>query len=89
MQQTEITPRQRVTNRVLDKMMELAGYSLYYDDYLKLQDNQKERYKITQETLDLWSRWAVQIVEKELRCTTYEAEVEVSWIQHNFGLSQK
>lgn len=89
MQQTETTPRQRVTSKVLDKMIELAGHSLYYNDYLKLQDNQKERYRITQQALDLWSKWAVQVVQNELRCTTYEAELEVSWIQHNFGLLEK
>lgn len=89
MQQIETTPRQRVTSKVLDKMIELAGHSLYYNDYLKLQDNQKERYRITQQALDLWSKWAVQVVQNELRCTTYEAELEVSWIQHNFGLLEK
>jgi hypothetical protein len=89
MQQIETTLKQRVTSKVLDKMMELAGYSLYYSDYLKLQDNQKNRYKITQQALDTWSRWAVQVIENELKCTTYEAELEVSWIQHNFALLEK
>ena len=67
MQQIETTLKQRVTSKVLDKMMELAGYSLYYSDYLKLQDNQKSRYKITQQALDTWSRWAVQVIENELK----------------------
>lgn len=89
MQHIETTPKQRVTNKVLDKMMELAGYSLYYNDYIKLQDNHKTKYKITQQALDTWSRWAVQVIQKELRYTTYEAELEVSWIQHNFALLEK
>lgn len=89
MQHTETTPRQRATNKVLDKMMQLAGYSLYYDDYAKLQDSKKHTYQISKQDIDLWSKWAVQTIEKELRCTTYEAEIEVSWIQHNFGLLEK
>ena len=88
MQHIETTPRQRVTNKVLDQMMVLAGHTLYYDEYLKLQDNEKSKYKISQKAIEVWSNWAVQLVQKELKCSLYEAEIELSWIQHNFGLSQ-
>lgn len=88
MQYTDTTPRQRVTNKVLDQMMVFAGHTLYYDEYLKLQDIQKNKYKISQTALEVWSDWAMQVVQKELKCTLYEAQIEVSWIQHNFGLTQ-
>jgi len=88
MQYTETTPRQKVTNKVLDQMMVFAGHTLYYDEYLKLQDNEKNKYKISQKAIEVWSNWAVQLVQKELKCSLYEAEIELSWIQHNFGLSQ-
>lgn len=89
MQYTETTPRQRVTNKVLDKMMQLAGYSIYYNEYAKLQDSKKQTYKISRQDIDLWSEWAVQTIENDIKCTTHEAEIEVCWIQHNFGLLEK
>lgn len=89
MQYTEVTPRQKVTNKVLDQMMVYAGHTLYYDEYVRLQENEKQKYTISEKALDLWSRWAVSVVQHELRCATQEAENEVSWIQHNFALTQK
>lgn len=89
MQYTDTTPRQKATNKVLDRMMEFAGHSFYYDEYVKLKDSQKEKYTITEKTLDTWSKWAVPVIQHDLKCTTQEAEIEVSWIQHNFGLTQK
>lgn len=89
MQYIEVTPRQKVTNKILDQMMVYAGHTLYYDEYVRLQESEKQKYIISEKALDLWSRWAVSVVQHELRCTTMEAENEVSWIQHNFGLTQK
>lgn len=84
----EPTSRQKTTGKLLDKMLELAGHSIYYDEYVKLSDKYKSDYTISQADLNVWSNWAVRFLQKELNYNLKQAEEEVSWIQHYHGLKQ-
>lgn len=81
--------KQKVTNLVLDKMLELAGYNVTYERYSQLTHQQQQQYTISQKTMEYWANWAANAFQQNLNYDRTSAEVEVSWIQYSFGLNIK
>lgn len=85
----EVTLKQTIIKQVLDEMMYLAGYDVKYLSYLKLNEEAKKRYTISQSAMDKWMNWGASHIEDRLRYNRIQAETEISWIHYNFGLLEK
>lgn len=80
----------------INKMMEIAGHKLTYDDlpkgeYSELPEEEKEnpwfmRYTMTTEQHGEWEKWFVEEYKKRIRNSRKEAKKEFSWLSLAYGL---
>jgi len=72
---------------ILNKMFEIAGHDVTYDDIKDRKDNWYQQWKMTYEQNEEWKLWGTQYFRKELRMNKRAAEIEMGWISLMWGLS--
>lgn len=71
---------------VINKMFEIAGYNLCYEDVENREDAWFIRYEMTLEQNLEWKEWGVSEIRKRFRHTIKQAEREMGMINLQWGL---
>ncbi len=61
---------------LVNKMFEIAGHSVTYDDIKGRQDNWYQQWEMTLAENEEWKRWGVDHLRKSLKIPKYKAEKE-------------
>ena len=78
--------QQEMPKNLIDKMFELAGHLLRYEDVVGRQDNWFQQYTMTQDQNDEWRKWGVEYLRKKKRWTKKMAEREMAMVDLSCGL---
>lgn len=80
------TPEEN-TKILIDKMFELAGHDVKYEDIVDRKDNWFWDWTMTMEQRNQWMEWGVDYLRKNNRYTTKkQAEINMSWVDMQWGL---
>ena len=71
---------------LVNKMFEIAGHSVTYDDIKGRQDNWYQQWEMTLAENEEWKRWGVDHLRKVLKIPKYKAEKEMMWANLQWGL---
>lgn len=72
---------------LIDKMFELAGHAVKYEDIVDRKDNWFWDWTMTMEQRNQWMEWGVGYLRKNNRYTTKkQAEINMSWVDMQWGL---
>jgi hypothetical protein len=72
---------------LIDKMFEIAGHEVKYEDIVDRKDNWFWDWTMTMEQRDQWMEWGVEYLRKNNRYTTKkQAEINMSWVDMQWGL---
>ena len=84
-----LTKQQKIDLFVVDainKMFEIAGHSVTYDDILGV-ENWFQKYTMTVEQGEEFKKWGKKYLMKELRMYAKAAEQEMMWFNLQWGLT--
>lgn len=81
-----IDKRLQTAKDIINKMMEIAGYDVTFDDLVKEEDGWYSRYTMTQEQSDEWKEWGMKKLMKDRGMTKKKAEYEMSMMDLAYGL---
>jgi len=79
----------QITEDLINKMFELAGHTLKYEDVAGRKDNWFQAYTMTQEQNDEWKKWGIAYLRKKKRWSKHIAEREMAMIDLYCGLKIK
>ena len=71
---------------IIDKMFELAGHPLKYEDIEKREDNWFQQYTMTTAQNKEWREWGTKLLAKKRRYSKNMAEKGMAWIDLYCGL---
>jgi hypothetical protein len=71
---------------IMDKMFEISGHSLKYEDVVHREDDWFQQYTMTQDQNDEWRKWGVEYLRKKKRWTKKMAEREMAMVDLYCGL---
>ena len=78
--------KQEILVELINKMFELSGHSLKYEDVVGRQDNWFQQYTMTQDQNDEWRKWGAKYLRKKKRWTKGMAEREMAMVDLYCGL---
>lgn len=81
--------KQKALIDIINKMFELAGHQVTFDNIQHRTDNWFLDWEITREQEQEWIDWSVEHLRKELKIPKYKAKKEMLFISMNFGLKTK
>ena len=71
---------------LINKMFEIAGHQVTYDDVKDRKDNWFQEWTMTMAQGDEWRAWGEKYLKKQLRLTAKSAEMEMQWASLAWGL---
>ncbi len=71
---------------VINKMFEIAGHSVTYNDIKDRKDNWFQEWTMTYEQGEEWKKWGITELKKRLKLNQYLAEREMGMINLMWGL---
>lgn len=71
---------------LINKMFEIAGHNVTYDDIKDRQDDWFTDWTMTLEQNEEWKKWGKTYLMKNFRVPAKRAEKEMFWISMNWGL---
>jgi hypothetical protein len=71
---------------LIDKMFELAGHNLKFEDVEGRKDNWFQEYTMTEEQNKEWREWGTKLIAKKKRHLKKIADREMAWIDLYCGL---
>jgi hypothetical protein len=77
--------REKAIVDLINKMFEIAGYELTYDDIVGVED-WFQKYTMTVEQSEEFKSWGKKYLMKELRMSAAAAEKEMRWVNLQWGL---
>ena len=84
---TRIEQKNRsIVKELIDKMFEISGHHLKFEDVEGRTDNWFQQYTMTEAQNKEWRDWGVKHIKKKKRCGTYIAEKEMAWLDLYCGL---
>lgn len=76
-----------VAKVLIDKMFEIAGHDVKYEDVVGRKDNWFWDWTMTMAQRDEWINWGVSYLRSiNKRRTKKQAEIDMSWIDMQWGL---
>jgi len=84
-----LTQEQKQNQAVIDlvnKMFEIAGHQVTYDDVKDRQDNWFQEWTMTVEQNEEWQEWGRKYFMKKFRIPSKRAEREMQWAGLAWGL---
>jgi hypothetical protein len=78
--------REHVIINLINKMFEIAGHQVTFDDIKDRKDNWFQEWTMTIEQNDQWKEWGKKYLIKNLRINAKLAEREMVWISLQWGL---
>lgn len=81
---------ERAIKDLIDKMFEIAGHDIGYDDVVGRDDEWFNEYTMTQDQNDEWFRWGIDyLYSKKIVSSKRLAKKEMSWFNLGHGLKIK
>ena len=77
--------KEKSVKDLINKMFEIAGYDVTYDDILGV-ENWFQKYTMTVEQSEEFKKWGKKYLMKELRMYAKQAEKEMDWFNLQWGL---
>lgn len=78
---------QKAIKDIVDKMFELSGHDIRYEDVSGRDDDWYDQYTMTQEQNDEWFRWGIEYLYKNRIVSSKRmAKKEMSWFNLGHGL---
>jgi len=71
---------------IINKMFEIAGHAVTYDDIKDRKDDWFTEYTMTVEQNEEWQKWGCRYLMKKFRCTLVVADREMQWASLAYGL---
>lgn len=71
---------------LIDKMFEIAGHPLKYEDVVGRTDNWFQQYTMTTAQNKEWKEWGTELIKKKRRYGKKYAEREMAWLDLYCGL---
>lgn len=78
--------RVKAVEDILNKMFEVAGHKVTFDDIKDRKDNWYQQYTMTETQYEEWKLWGKLYLIKNLKLYSKQAENEMSWICMQWGL---
>jgi hypothetical protein len=76
----------QVLKELIDKMFEIAGHSLKFEDVEGRTDNWFQQYTMTEEQNKEWREWGTKFLNKKRRFGVKLASREMAWLDLYCGL---
>ena len=76
----------QLLKELIDKMFEMAGHDLKFEDVEGRTDNWFQQYTMTEEQNKEWREWGVKYIKKKRRWNNYLAEKQMAWLDLYCGL---
>jgi len=86
MRQNRDQKRQQALEDILNKMFEIAGHKVTYEDIKGRQDDWYTQWTMSPEQNDEWQNWGVEYLRKNLKFNKKVAQTEMAWISLMWGL---
>lgn len=71
---------------IINKMFEIAGHAVTYNDIKDRKDDWFQEYTMTMAQNDEWQEWGKRYLMKSLRLCAHRAEMEMQWSSLAWGL---
>jgi len=71
---------------LIDKMFELAGHDLKFEDVEGRKDNWFQQYTMTEAQNEEWRKWGIKLIMKKRRYNKYLADREMRMLDLYCGL---
>jgi len=78
--------REKMLIDVLNKMFEIAGHNVTFDDIKDRKDDWYNQWTITESQYDEWQKWGVKEYKKKFKLTEDYAKRQMGMIGLNWGL---
>ena len=77
---------QVISETLINKMFEIAGHEVTFEDIKGRTDNWYQQWTMTQAQNLEWVEWGIEYLRKQLKINKKLAEREMGWINLNWGL---
>jgi hypothetical protein len=75
-----------VLKELIDKMFEMAGHDLKFEDVEGRKDNWFQQYTMTEAQNEEWREWGIKFIMKKRRYNRYSADREMRMLDLYCGL---
>ena len=75
-----------ILKEVIDKMFEISGHPLKYEDVVGREDNWFQQYTMTEDQNKEWREWGTAFIKKKMRYKDKLASREMAMIDLYIGL---
>ena len=86
MRLTREQKREKAGIDLINKMFEIAGHEVTFDDVKGRTDNWFQEYTMTVAQNEEWKEWGKKYLQKNLRTRAKAAEMEMQWFSLQYGL---
>ena len=83
---TPTEKRDLFLQNLINKMFEIAGHQITYDDIKDRKDDWYSQWTMTTEQNEQWKKWGIAEIKKQFRYNTLTAEREMGLISLMWGL---
>lgn len=81
-----MTKEEKVLTDLINKMFEIAGHDVKFEDIKDRKDAWYTDWTMTVEQNEQWKRWGIEYLRKALRLRKIAAEKQMGWFSLNYGL---
>jgi hypothetical protein len=85
-QEIKANKERTLLKELIDKMFELAGHDLKFEDVEGRTDNWFQQYTMTEKQNKEWREWGTKLIAKRKRHLKKIADREMAWIDLYCGL---
>jgi hypothetical protein len=78
--------KEKILIDILNKMFEIAGHKVTFDDIKDRKDAWYNDWTMTEEQYDKWKEWGMKQFKKRFKLTDLYAERQMALIGSNWGL---
>lgn len=86
MRLTREQKREKAGEDLINKMFEIAGHEVTFEDIKGRTDNWFQQWTMTMAQNEEWQKWGKKYLQKELRTPAKSAEREMQWFSLQYGL---
>ena len=76
----------QLLKELIDKMFEIAGHPLKFEDVEGRTDNWFQQYTMTEAQNEEWRDWGIKLIMKKRRYNKFLADREIRWLDLYCGL---
>ena len=81
--------KEKMVVDMINKMFEIAGHSVTYDDVKDRKDDWYTQWTMTESQCDEWQKWGQKYLKKKFRLSDIYAQREMAMIGLMWGLSNE